>query len=553
MNNSRFKTTLTVDGKIVVTAQDTMNSIDIIQSGDKISVNYKDGSLTGNANINAKQEFSNKELEELAKDIFTKTESKLTENGEFAIDDLEKILGEQLEQSVIGMSARQNGIQVADLSAVQDIIQNQLQPSQPQPSVNKNITAEQQVLNTSQENNTKMLGIVKVFKEDKGYGFIRGVDGNDYYVNRKNIANKTLEKGQTVEFDVVEHNGKKFVKNVEISNQTIEWPKKKQEKVQEQQSAPVIPEKPKTLEEIELIDIINTFKKASFEEVETILREIQEKSNPRTIEYPLTDDGITNLKELVPNVDAHIEKEDIDKDKMLFAFDSKTNQIYYVNVENETGKANLIEYPVDEFVELIKENEKFRDLYCKLNGITREEFDHQQAVQEETVQEETEETVQKETVQEETEETVQEETVQEETVQEEWAETNDSQNQELTEEEIIDLQPDPSNIENFNFEETMKTTVEAIQFYDKIIEFKINTSDKAMAEYTRDELINAINEENIEKIENLIIENENEDRVGIIINNDIKELVRDLKEDLDLEDFEQEEEIEPEEEYGPEW
>ena len=33
-------------------------------------------------------------------------------------------------------------------------------------------------------------GTVKVYREDKGFGFIRGDDGDDRYFNIKNVKNK---------------------------------------------------------------------------------------------------------------------------------------------------------------------------------------------------------------------------------------------------------------------------------------------------------------------------------------------------------------------------
>ena len=50
-------------------------------------------------------------------------------------------------------------------------------------------------------------GTVKWFNAEKGYGFITGEDGADVFVHFSAInadGYKTLEEGQTVEFDVVE-------------------------------------------------------------------------------------------------------------------------------------------------------------------------------------------------------------------------------------------------------------------------------------------------------------------------------------------------------------
>ncbi len=54
-----------------------------------------------------------------------------------------------------------------------------------------------------------MEGKVKWFNAEKGYGFIESSQGGDVFVHYSAIQRegfKTLEEGQTVEFDVVEGN-----------------------------------------------------------------------------------------------------------------------------------------------------------------------------------------------------------------------------------------------------------------------------------------------------------------------------------------------------------
>ncbi len=50
-----------------------------------------------------------------------------------------------------------------------------------------------------------MQGTVKFFNAEKGYGFISREGGDDVFVHYSNIATegyKSLDEGQTVEFDV---------------------------------------------------------------------------------------------------------------------------------------------------------------------------------------------------------------------------------------------------------------------------------------------------------------------------------------------------------------
>lgn len=62
-----------------------------------------------------------------------------------------------------------------------------------------------------------MLGKVKWFNAEKGYGFIEQESGEDVFVHFSAIQKdgfKTLEEGQDVEFDIVEGNRGQQAANV---------------------------------------------------------------------------------------------------------------------------------------------------------------------------------------------------------------------------------------------------------------------------------------------------------------------------------------------------
>lgn len=62
-----------------------------------------------------------------------------------------------------------------------------------------------------------MTGKVKWFNAEKGYGFIEREDGGDVFVHFTAIqadGYRTLEEGQTVEFDVVQGNRGEQATNV---------------------------------------------------------------------------------------------------------------------------------------------------------------------------------------------------------------------------------------------------------------------------------------------------------------------------------------------------
>lgn len=62
-----------------------------------------------------------------------------------------------------------------------------------------------------------MVGKVKWFNAEKGYGFIESAEGGDVFVHYSAIRGegfKTLDEGQSVEFDVVDGTRGKQAANV---------------------------------------------------------------------------------------------------------------------------------------------------------------------------------------------------------------------------------------------------------------------------------------------------------------------------------------------------
>ena len=63
-------------------------------------------------------------------------------------------------------------------------------------------------------------GTVKWFNKDKGFGFISGEDGNDYFVHYSNINSKgfrSLEEGQAVTFEDTYRTKGKDASNVTVA------------------------------------------------------------------------------------------------------------------------------------------------------------------------------------------------------------------------------------------------------------------------------------------------------------------------------------------------
>ena len=65
-----------------------------------------------------------------------------------------------------------------------------------------------------------MEGTVKWFNESKGYGFIKGNDGNDYFAHFKEIqieGYKILKEGQAVTFEASESEKGLVAMNIVVS------------------------------------------------------------------------------------------------------------------------------------------------------------------------------------------------------------------------------------------------------------------------------------------------------------------------------------------------
>jgi cold shock protein len=66
----------------------------------------------------------------------------------------------------------------------------------------------------------RMVGVVKFFNDEKGYGFIGTESGNDVFVHFSALPQtggyRSLREGQQVQFDVVQERGRDRAANVVI-------------------------------------------------------------------------------------------------------------------------------------------------------------------------------------------------------------------------------------------------------------------------------------------------------------------------------------------------
>ena len=62
-----------------------------------------------------------------------------------------------------------------------------------------------------------LTGEVKVWNKDKGWGFIAGDDGDDYFINISNVRKgRVVKMGSRVKFDVAETNRGTIAENVAL-------------------------------------------------------------------------------------------------------------------------------------------------------------------------------------------------------------------------------------------------------------------------------------------------------------------------------------------------
>jgi CspA family cold shock protein len=69
----------------------------------------------------------------------------------------------------------------------------------------------------------RVRGVVKWFSAEKGYGFIRQDDGTDVFVHYTAIQSdgyRSLNQGDTVEFEIVEGSKGKQASNVTVPQQS---------------------------------------------------------------------------------------------------------------------------------------------------------------------------------------------------------------------------------------------------------------------------------------------------------------------------------------------
>lgn len=82
-----------------------------------------------------------------------------------------------------------------------------------------------------------MEGKIKWYSFDKGYGFIEGEDGNDYFVHHTQVPeNVRLDEGESVTFDTAETERGKQARNVRPAGEASAPGEQSEEEQHEEES-----------------------------------------------------------------------------------------------------------------------------------------------------------------------------------------------------------------------------------------------------------------------------------------------------------------------------
>ncbi len=63
--------------------------------------------------------------------------------------------------------------------------------------------------------NQQQTGVVKFFNTERGYGFVKCDDGNEYFVHHSGVSSKEVKEGDSVKFELQE--GRKGLNAVNVT------------------------------------------------------------------------------------------------------------------------------------------------------------------------------------------------------------------------------------------------------------------------------------------------------------------------------------------------